>query len=243
MNPRTLARRTLSRRVPSAARAPFRRSRLSALGEELLQESSGLCCQYAMYDRRVVIEPGVGTDVVETGGRSTLQVRGAIDDRANSSVQCSSCTHDTRLQGDDQSAIVETPTSESRCSVAQGEYLCVRCRIRLQFTFVVSSRNDTVLVNDNRSDRYVPVLETSTSFDESSVHRIDRALRNAATERPPFERTPLERTHGGRGGIRTHGGLHLTRFPSVPIRPLSHPSSIRSTLPGVVTARRSAAHE
>ena len=29
---------------------------------------------------------------------------------------------------------------------------------------------------------------------------------------------------GGGSGIRTHGGLPLTRFPSVPIRPLSHPS-------------------
>ena len=31
---------------------------------------------------------------------------------------------------------------------------------------------------------------------------------------------------GGGGGIRTHGGLPLTRFPSVPIRPLSHPSNV-----------------
>ena len=29
---------------------------------------------------------------------------------------------------------------------------------------------------------------------------------------------------GGGGGIRTHGRLPFTRFPSVPIRPLSHPS-------------------
>ena len=29
---------------------------------------------------------------------------------------------------------------------------------------------------------------------------------------------------GGGSGIRTHGGLPHTRFPSVPIRPLSHPS-------------------
>ena len=42
--------------------------------------------------------------------------------------------------------------------------------------------------------------------------------------------TELARPLGGRAqrsggsGIRTHGGLHLTRFPSVPIRPLSHPS-------------------
>ncbi len=29
---------------------------------------------------------------------------------------------------------------------------------------------------------------------------------------------------GGEGGIRTHGPLQDTRFPVVPIRPLSHPS-------------------
>ena len=32
--------------------------------------------------------------------------------------------------------------------------------------------------------------------------------------------------HIERGGIRTHGDLRLTRFPSVPIRPLSHPSQV-----------------
>ena len=36
----------------------------------------------------------------------------------------------------------------------------------------------------------------------------------------------MTRGHGGRGGIRTHGSFHFTRFPSVPIRPLSHPSSV-----------------
>jgi hypothetical protein len=30
---------------------------------------------------------------------------------------------------------------------------------------------------------------------------------------------------GGGGGIRTHGRLPYTRFPSVPVRPLSHSSS------------------
>ena len=37
--------------------------------------------------------------------------------------------------------------------------------------------------------------------------------------------SPVEnRCAGGGSGIRTHGGLPHTRFPSVPIRPLSHPS-------------------
>ena len=33
---------------------------------------------------------------------------------------------------------------------------------------------------------------------------------------------------GGGGGIRTHGSLRFTRFPSAPIRPLSHPSESSS---------------
>src|SRR5574341_1696911 len=39
---------------------------------------------------------------------------------------------------------------------------------------------------------------------------------------PPWRRRLVET--GGGSGIRTHGGLPHTRFPSVPIRPLSHPS-------------------
>ena len=38
--------------------------------------------------------------------------------------------------------------------------------------------------------------------------------------------------NGGGGGIRTHGGLPLTRFPSVPIRPLSHPSRVATQASG-----------
>src|SRR5258708_5047280 len=49
-----------------------------------------------------------------------------------------------------------------------------------------------------------------------------------------------ERASGG-GGIRTHGGLPHTRFPSVPIRPLSHPSRERLRVSGgsLLSTRRS----
>ena len=51
----------------------------------------------------------------------------------------------------------------------------------------------------------------------------------------------LVAVHGGGSGIRTHGGLPHTRFPSVPIRPLSHPSGTgtsRGRLPAEVGRRR-----
>ncbi len=42
---------------------------------------------------------------------------------------------------------------------------------------------------------------------------------------PPVEvAIRLDTRRGGEGGIRTHGPLQDTRFPVVPIRPLSHPS-------------------
>lgn len=50
-------------------------------------------------------------------------------------------------------------------------------------------------------------------------------------ETSPAERA--EREWSGEGGIRTLGGLPHTRFPVVPIRPLSHPSGAHR-----VTSRR-----
>ncbi len=38
--------------------------------------------------------------------------------------------------------------------------------------------------------------------------------------------------HSGEGGIRTHGPLQDTRFPVVPIRPLSHPSGRQAIVDG-----------
>lgn len=47
----------------------------------------------------------------------------------------------------------------------------------------------------------------------------------------------VRRRRRGGSGIRTHGGLPHTRFPSVPIRPLSHPSGLPDRI-GDLTAGR-----
>ena len=58
---------------------------------------------------------------------------------------------------------------------------------------------------------------------------------HAISAAPPPCRSHPKRSSGGGGGIRTHGSLRFTRFPSAPIRPLSHPSESSS--------RCGAAHE
>ena len=67
--------------------------------------------------------------------------------------------------------------------------------------------DDVAIVNDYRANWNVAMLGSTASVFEGDLHGL-----------------LVADGHGGGGGIRTHGGLHLTRFPSVPIRPLSHPS-------------------
>ncbi len=60
--------------------------------------------------------------------------------------------------------------------------------------------------------------------------------------RPEPTRLTGQTVVSGGSGIRTHGGLPHTRFPSVPIRPLSHPSRMsRANLLGCPGGRRVAA--
>ena len=84
----------------------------------------------------------------------------------------------------------------------------MRCGIVGVFTFIPSFCDDHTVPHDDCSDGNFTTIGSLTGKTECDVHRVE------------FDRTD----HGGGGGIRTHGGLHLTRFPSVPIRPLSHPS-------------------
>ena len=170
---------------------------------------------------------------------------------SDAGVQQCSRAHDARLERDHQRAIVEAPASQCLGRVTQCQHFGVGRGILMVLTLVVPSRNDATLMQHDGTNRYVVVVQRVSRFLQRRAHRLDEFVAHLC--------------HGGRGGIRTHGGLHLTRFPSVPIRPLSHPSkgcvtiymslslcanvprvNVRAPnrlLPDVVTARRSAAHE
>ena len=79
--------------------------------------------------------------------------------------------------------------------------------IRL-LTLVAPLSNDSSVPQHDSANGHLAGIGSVTGKVKCDFHRVE------------FNRTD----HGGGGGIRTHGGLHLTRFPSVPIRPLSHPS-------------------
>ncbi len=104
-------------------------------------------------------------------------------------------------------AIVESPLADARSRVAQGEYLGVRGRITGEFTLVVSRGDDLAVADHDGSDRDIVVVEGASRLGDGEPHEL---------------LVLYPRLHGGEGGIRTHGRLPFTRFPSVPIRPLSH---------------------
>ncbi len=83
-----------------------------------------------------------------------------------------------------------------------------------EFTLVVAGGDHHAVVHDDRTDRYIVVVERGSCLGESELHRTIEVV-GARVHR-----------HGGGSGIRTHGRLPFTRFPSVPIRPLSHPSLV-----------------
>ena len=98
--------------------------------------------------------------------------------------------------------------------VTEGEQFGVGCGVTCQLTFVVPSSDDTAATHNDSAHRDIIVFERSLRLVDCQLHRDDV--------------NRLERcgSHGGGRGIRTLGRLPFTRFPSVPIRPLSHPSRV-----------------
>ena len=81
--------------------------------------------------------------------------------------------------------------------------------VLVAFTGVVRAGDDLAgrEVHDDGTDRHVVVFQRGARLHQREFHpAVGVAIQS------------------GGSGIRTHGGLPLTRFPSVPIRPLSHPS-------------------
>ena len=160
-----------SRPSHSAALAPFRRGTLSAFGEKVRQERRTFSSQNAVLERRVVVEARVGAHVVESGGGTGLRVSRTEDKTADAGIQQRPGTHHAGLQGDHQSAVVETPASESSRGVAQCKHLGVRSGITGLFAFVVARGNHLAVVQHNGSDGNVTMGNGCSGLRECFAHR------------------------------------------------------------------------
>ena len=149
--------------------------------------------------------------------RSGLRIGGAVDELAEPGVDHRAGTHRTRLERDVHRALVESPLAEMGGCVRSASTSACATGSLAQLAFVVS-RGDHRTVGGRRPRRRGRRRGRARHGPRRarSGHRVDIGAIELIVG--------AGRRHGGGSGIRTHGRLPFTRFPSVPIRPLSHPS-------------------
>ena|GEM_PF-1532891 len=174
------------------------------------------------HDRRV-IQAWIARHVVQTCCRATLEVGRAVNKCSDARIHQRTSAHHTRLECDNERAIIQPPLAESLCGVAKRQQFGVRGWILQRLAFVKSCGDYDTVAHDNSADRNLADIGRMRCERERELHRravvVDLNTENLRLT-----------IHGGGGGIRTHGDLRLTRFPSVPIRPLSHPSKVCESL-------------
>jgi hypothetical protein len=190
------------------------------------KERGALVGAHVERQRELVVEARVAADAVERAAPPGLEVASADDDARDAGAHQRAGAHRAGLERDDERGVGEAPPPERRCGVAQREHLCVRGGVLVQLALVVPGRHHVVADHDQRTHGDVAVISRATGLREGQGHQLVVGPGHLAGDPTAGRgRARLEGGPGGGGsGIRTHGGLPHTRFPSVPIRPLSHPS-------------------
>ena len=119
-----------------------------------------------------MVQAGVGTKVVQRAGGAGLGVARPEHQMRNTGVQNGTGAHRTRLQGDHQRRVFETPGTELGRRVAKGENLGMGGRVAGEFAFVVTACDELAVVHDDGTDRHVAVVERSERFGQRQDHRV-----------------------------------------------------------------------
>ena len=224
----------------------------SANGEEIAQQLAGFVATTSTVNIGPMVETFIAAHGVETGNGTRFRVRCAVDDSTNSGIDQSAGAHDAGLEGDIQRAIHQTPMPDNRRSITDRQNLCVGRGVAGQFALIVAAGDDDTVPNHDSTDWHIAHNHRCSSLVESCRHRIVIAHHPTIVLHKPPERfkdraggRPClgEDAPAGRGALAWRAGhasgggpcvaegvgfepteLAFTRFPSVPIRPLSHPS-------------------
>ena len=178
-------------------------------GEEVAEQLACFLGTNSGHDGRAMIEPRVAAHLVQADQRTGLRVDRTEHHSPDSGVDQRAGAHHAWLQRDVERTVEQPPVPDDGGGIADRQHLGVCGGVTRQLALVVPGGDHLAVAHHDGADRHVAVGDGRGSLVERQLHRIVVGERCR---------------HSGGGGIRTHGGLPLTRFPSVPIRPLSHPS-------------------
>ena len=130
---------------------------LPPVGEEANQQSGGLVGQHAACHRQLVVEPGIGAQVVERAAGPGLRVGGAEHQPSHPRRHQGAGAHRARLQGDHHGDVVEPPRADHLGRVAQGQDLGVGRRVGSALALVVPGRHHHPVADGYGPDGHVAV--------------------------------------------------------------------------------------
>ena len=167
-----------------------------------------------MFHWRIVTKTRIAHHVVQTCRSACFKICCAIHKSTNTCRLSCAGAHDARFQRDNQCAVAQTPTVQQRTGITKRENFRMSSGVVAGFALVMTTRNDLTISQHHRTNWNIAIGSGKFCFLKRNSHGVFVSHGHNL------------HSSGGRGGIRTHGSFHFTRFPSVPIRPLSH-SSVR----------------
>ena len=213
------------------------------LGEERREKGGAFGGADPTSDLELVVEPRIGTEVVERSAGTGPRVARPEDDPPHSGRHESAGAHGARLEGDDQRELGEPPSAHGGGGIAQGQDLGVCGRVACALTLVMAGCHDVPADQRHSADRNLSLLRRQPALrPRRAPWRPRRSAGSCQGLRCPSMRVRAAREEFGPG----HAGRFSWSLCADPLRACSGPPAAASrscrTARGTSPAARAPVH-
>ena len=143
---------------------------LAAIGEEIGQQAGTLFSPDPLVHLKLVVQPGVGPQVVKRPKGPSIWIRGSPYNPAQASRPGRARTHWARFKSHDKGRSGKTPGAHLGSRIPEGQQLGVGCRIDEALPLIVSTGHDPVADGHHRPDRHLSGLCALSGLSEGHLH-------------------------------------------------------------------------
>src|SRR6266404_4828625 len=148
-------------------------SRLTARGEERLQEDSAVGRQNARGDVHLMIEPRVGEDFEAGTNRAALRVVAAVHEPRNARLNHGPGAHAARLDGNVERGAGKAVIAQYAGRFAQHDHLGVGRRVAVANGAIARARDDFAFVGHDGSDWHFACRGSRACFLDGLAHEFE----------------------------------------------------------------------
>ena len=144
--------------------------RLAAVSEEISQQAGTLFGPHSVAHLKLVVQPGVGPQVVKRSKGPSVWVRGSPHNPVQAGRPGRAGTHRARFKGHDEGRPDKMPGAHLGSCIPEGQQLGVGCRIDEALPLIVSTGHDPVTNVHHRADRHLSGLCALAGLGEGHLH-------------------------------------------------------------------------